>query len=235
MDKVAYKVGEKVFKDKQPADLYAIKHGGEIETVPLLEDQIVRKGRVITLTSATHHQRHSPCMILIQTDKHNRPFRFTCLPVNHSYEPRRDVLPFDCFLDLGAMPNSDSDRALMSQAFGLENFFDMFENWFEKCDLGVSAIQEPRKFLPMYIDLNQYELMKQLHISEFFTKPVRFIETIMAFSNDVDWVQNKDVRFGKNSYTQFATKCRNEMERDDRGPLRLDKLAKAYHYHLLTR
>lgn len=208
---------------------------GDIEKVELLSDQIIRCGRIVTLASAVHHQRHSPCLVLIQCDTSGVPFRLTVLPVNHEYIPRRDVMPFDCYIGLGAVPSNEGDRAAMANAFGLESMFDLFEQWVEKCELGVSAIQEPRKFLPMYTDFQQYEVMKELHLGEFFTNPIRIMESIMAFTNDVSWAQGKDVQFGKDSYTQFAVKCRHEIARSDRGPLRLDKLARAYHYHLLTR
>jgi len=202
--------------------------------VELLPDQIRRKGRVVTLASAVHHQRHAPCLVLIQCDKQDVPFRLTVLPVNNAYEPRRDVLPFDVFIDLGAVPSNEQDRNMLMQGYGLEAVFDLFTDWFEKCGLGVSAINEPRKFLPLYTTMEQYEVMKQLHLDEFFTKPIRVMESIMAFSNDVAWMQGKEVKFGKDSYTQFAVKCRHEIARNDRGPLRLDKLARAYNYHLLT-
>ena len=208
---------------------------GDIDTVELLPDQIVRNGRIVTLASAVHHQRHSPCLVMIQCDKQGVPFRLTVLPVNHEYIPRRDVMPFDCFLDLGATPSNEGDRQQLVHGYDLMTVFDLFTDWFEKCGLGVSAINEPRKFLPMFTDMQQYEVFKQLHLDEFFTHPIRIMESIMAFTNDVSWVQGKDVQFGKSSYTQFAVKCRHEIDRNEQGPIRLDKLARAYNYHLLTR
>ena len=208
---------------------------GDIECVELLDSQIIRKGRIVTLASAVHHQRHAPCLVYVQCDKKDTPFRLTILPVDNVYLPRRDVIPFDVFIDLGATPSNEGDRAMLLQSFGLEEMYGLFEDWFEKCELGESAIREPRKFLPMFTTMAQYEAFKQMHLDEFFTHPIRVMESIMAFTNDVSWAQGKDVQFGKDSYTQFAVKCRYEISRADRGPLRLDKLARAYNYHLLTR
>lgn len=206
-----------------------------IEEVKLLGNQIIRKGRIVTLASAVHHQRHSPCLVLVQCDKQNVPFRLTVLPVDNMYLPRRDVLPFDIFIDLGATPSNELDRDMLLQGYGLGSVFDLFEDWFAKCELGVSAFEEPRLFLPLFTTMDQYEVFKKMHIGEFFTGPIRVMESIMAFTNDVSWAQGKDVQFGKDSYTQFATKCRHEIARSDSGALRLDKLARAYNYHLLTR
>lgn len=234
----AWQVGKKVFDTYEKAEKHAKGKDSEVAVVPidLLSDQIVRKGRIITLVSAVHHQRHAPCLVLIEADKQGIPFRFTCLPVNNVFEPRRDILPFDAFLDLGGRPSNEQSRQMLAvSAFSVAGLFDLFEDWFEKCNLGASAIGEPRLFLPMYIDIEQYEMMKAMHLDEFFTRPVRILESIMAFTNDVSWAQNKPVEFGKDSYTQFATKCRQELSKGERGPLRLHKLALAYNYHLLVR
>lgn len=217
------------------ANTKAAERVGDIECVELLDNQVVRSGRIVTLASAVHHQRHSPCLVFIQCDKEDVPFRLTVLPVDNMYLPRRDVMPFDMFLDMGATPSNEQDRNMLSQGFDLGGLYDLFSDWFSKCELGVSAFEEPRLFLPLYTTIEQYEIMKTLHIGEFFTKPVRTMESIMAFTNDVSWAQGKDVQFGKDSYTQFATKCRHEISRLDSGPIRLDKLARAYNYHILTR
>lgn len=227
----AYDTSAKALEIRSEVDPF----GPQPLRVELLSDQIIRKHRVVTLTSAVHHQRHSPCLLMIQCDKQGTPFRLTVLPVLNDYLPRRDVMPFDIFVDLGATPSNENDRKMLLQGYGLESLFDLFTDWFEKCGLGVSAIQEPRKFLPLFTTMEQYEVFKQLHLDEFFTHPIRVMESIMAFTNDVSWMQGKDVEFGKDSYTQFAAKCRHEIGKSERGPVRLDKLARAYHYHLLTR
>jgi len=236
----AFKVNEKFFNSREKAESHMKSNKIDptgLEEVSLLDYQIVRKGRVVVLSSAVHHQRHAPCLVLVQVDKQNIPFRLTVTPVDNAFLPRRDVLPFDMFINLGgANPGSDADRAaLVAAGYSLEDLYELFSDWFEKCSLGVSAIQEPRLFLPMYTTMAQYESMKELHIDEFFTHPIRVMESIMAFTNDVSWMQGKEVEFGKDSYTQFAVKCRHEIDRSDKGPLRLDKLARAYNYHLLTR
>ena len=238
MSEFVYVAGDgKAFKAYESASKHqaTLAIGTKIEHVKLLDNQIIRKGRIVTLASAVHHQRHAPCLLLTQCDKRNIPFRFTVLPVDNMYIPRRDIMPFDMFLDLGATPSNEGDRNMLMQGFDLESLFELFSDWFEKCGLGVSAIQEPRKFLPMYTTMDQYEVFKQLHLDEFFTRPIRVMESIMAFTNDVSWAQGKYVEFGKDSYTQFAVKCRHEISRSDRGALRLDKLARAYNYHLLMR
>ena len=241
MSKFAYMAGDgKAYKEyesasKHHASLELALRASKIEHVALLDNQIIRNGRIVTLASAVHHQRHAPCLLLIQCDKRDVPFRFTVLPVDNMYIPRRDIMPFDVFVDLGAIPSNEQDRQMLLQGYDLESLYDLFSDWFEKCGLGVSAIQEPRLFLPMYTTMAQYESAKLLHLDEFFTHPIRVMESIMAFTNDVSWAQGKDVQFGKSSYTQFATKCRHEIDRTDRGALRLDKLARAYNYHLLTR
>ena len=235
MGKIVYMVGDYASATVEGAESHAKAEGGEVEDRELQYGEILRKHRIVYLASAVHHQRNSPCVVLIQVDPQGRPFRLTVLPVGHDYIPRRDIMPFDVLVDVGATPKGEGDRALFAKSYGLGQLFDLFEAWFEKCGLGVSAIDEPRKFLPLFTTQAQVEVFKELHLSEFFAEPVRVLESIMAFSNDVDWVQGKDVRFGKNSYTQFATKCRYEIEPQEKGHARAHKVAMAYNYHLLTR
>lgn len=202
----------------------------------ILDDQIIRNGQVVTLTSATHHQRHAPCIVLIQTDKNDIPFRVTVTPLNHEFLPRRDILPFDMVVDFGVAYDikSEDDRPQMKNAFSYSNFLELFDIWVDKCHLGHSSIGEERKFLPIFLNIEQFCLAKDVvwsHgiLEDWTSKPYRILESIIAHTNDRVYMKGDLPKMGKNTYSQFSAKMGFRIPASAKGPLRLDYVARAYH------
>jgi hypothetical protein len=227
-------------------EIVKTRDGQEVE---LLEGQILRNGRVVTLTSAVHHNRNSPCLIHIHTHRHPEtkvhiPVRVTVLPVDHMYLPRRDVFPFDMWVDFGILPLrdkqdiSDAFNPPMSQWFSRENFNDIFHSWIEKCGLGASAIGVERKFLPMFCTTQQFQLAKFVvwpkgSLDIWSTAPHRVLEGIIAYENDRSWARGVNPIFTKNTVSQFASKMGFPPQGPKHGPLELDRYARAYNALLL--
>ena len=204
---------------------------------------VTRRGKEQMLVSSVHHQRHAPCGVLVQCtkDEERIPFRVTVTPVDSRWIPRRDIMPFDCFIDLGLEPyiENDRDREMFKQALQYDTFLEVFINWFEKCNLGYSAVGEPRKFLPLFLTFEQYEKAREIWshgtMDEWATHPYRVLESVIAFNNDWIDMQGEQVKCGKNTYMQFAAKYGHEIPRDARGPLRLDCVLRAYNQLLNVR
>ena len=208
------------------------------QEIELLPGQIIRKGRAVTLTSAVHHNRNSPCYILIHCQK-KVPVRVTVTPADHEYLPRRDVMPFDAWIDFGILPLSedkegfDASRPPMSDWYNREKFLDIFDSWVDRCDLGVSACGVPRRFLPVFCTTHQYQLAKFVvwpkgTLDLWSTAPHRVIETVIAYENDRAWMRGQNPIFTKNTVSQWATKMGFPKDGPLHGPLELDRYAKAY-------
>lgn len=213
--------------------------------IPYSEENkfVMKHGVPKMLISSVHHQRHAPCAVLIQStkDEEKIPFRITVTPCDSRWLPRRDVMPFDAYIDLGLEPYlpNERDKELFKQALAYDTFLDVFFNWVEKCNLGFSAVGEPRKFLPLFMTFDQYDKAKEVWshgvLDDWATHPFRVLESIIAFNNDWVDMQGEQVKCGKNTYMQFAAKYGHEIHRDARGPLRLDCVLRAYNKLLLTR
>ena len=195
-------------------------------------------------SSAVHFQRHSACYVEIgcTKDDDKTPYRVTVAQCDSRWLLRRDVNVFDCFVDLGLEPNivNERERGMFERhALSYSTFLDVFDDWVAKCNLGMSAVQAERKFLPMYMTFEQFEKAKEVWshgiLEEWAVHPYRVLESIIASNNDRLDMQARKVECGKNTVSQFCAKYGFVIPRGASGPLRLDSIAKAYNAYLLTR
>ncbi len=184
------------------------------------------------MNSMVHWQRHSCAVIRMGVDKHGVAYRLSVLPVDSNFNPRTDVLPFDMYFDIGGKPRHEICQDSMRTANSYKAVLNLFDKWFSECKLGVSKFDRTNLFIPIFESVAQMNHAREFWshgiYDEFFTPLPRITELAIAYHNDAVGMRAGDIRFGKNTTSQCASRLGVHWEHDNQGLIRCLTLAKTY-------